>query len=105
MNKILPLKRFGQNFLQDQNIIRKIIFEINPKENELLIEIGPGQGALTQYLVMSNVNFTAVEIDKRVIEDLQNRFTNLKLLIPKKSRRQLRKFFKRLQKRLNRDKK
>jgi 16S rRNA (adenine1518-N6/adenine1519-N6)-dimethyltransferase len=80
MNRILPLKRFGQNFLQDQNIIRKIISEIDPKENELLIEIGPGQGALTQYLVKSNANFIAIEIDKRVIEDLQNRFTNLKLL-------------------------
>jgi 16S rRNA (adenine1518-N6/adenine1519-N6)-dimethyltransferase len=80
MNKILPLKRFGQNFLQDQNIIRKIISEIDPKENELLIEIGPGQGALTKYIVESKADFTAIEIDKRVIEDLQFRFANLKLL-------------------------
>lgn len=80
MNKVLPLKRFGQNFLQDQNIIKKIIAEINPKENDIVIEIGPGQGALTQYLVESNANLTAIEIDKRVIEDLQNRFTNLNLI-------------------------
>lgn len=80
MNKVLPLKRFGQNFLQDQNIIRKIISEIDPKENELMLEIGPGQGALTQYLVQSKANLTAIEIDKRVIEDLQNRFTNLNLI-------------------------
>lgn len=79
MNKVLPLKRFGQNYLQDQNIIRKIITEIDPKENNLIIEIGPGQGALTQYLVESKANFIAIEIDKRVIEDLQNRFTNLNL--------------------------
>jgi 16S rRNA (adenine1518-N6/adenine1519-N6)-dimethyltransferase len=79
MNKVLPLKRFGQNYLQDQNIIRKIIAEIDPKENDLIIEIGPGQGALTQYLVESKANFTAIEIDKRVIEDLQNRFRNLNL--------------------------
>jgi len=80
MNKVLPLKRFGQNFLQDQNVIRKIISEIDPKENEILIEIGPGQGALTQYLVLCNANFTAIEIDKRVIEDLQTRFSSLNLI-------------------------
>ena len=80
MNKVLPLKRFGQNYLQDQNIIKKIISEIDPKENDLIIEIGPGQGALTQYLFESKANFTAIEIDKRVIEDLQNRFTNLNLI-------------------------
>jgi 16S rRNA (adenine1518-N6/adenine1519-N6)-dimethyltransferase len=80
MNKILPLKRFGQNYLQDQNIIKKIISEIAPKEDETIIEIGPGQGALTQYLFASAANFTAIEIDKRVIEDLQFRFTNLNLI-------------------------
>jgi 16S rRNA (adenine1518-N6/adenine1519-N6)-dimethyltransferase len=80
MNKVLPLKRFGQNFLQDHNIIRKIISEIDPKENDLVLEIGPGQGALTQYLVLSKANLTAIEIDKRVIEDLQIRFSNLNLI-------------------------
>ncbi len=80
MNKILPLKRFGQNYLQDQNIIRKIISEIDPREDELIIEIGPGQGALTKYLFESKANLIAVEIDKRVIDDLKNRFINLNLI-------------------------
>ena len=80
MNKNIPLKRFGQNFLQDQNIIKKIISEIAPKENELIVEIGPGQGALTKYLFESKANLTAIEIDKRVIDDLKNRFVDLKLL-------------------------
>lgn len=80
MNKNLPLKRFGQNYLQDQNIIKKIISEIAPKENELLIEIGPGQGALTQYLLHSKAKLTAIEIDKRVIDDLKHRFADLNLL-------------------------
>jgi 16S rRNA (adenine1518-N6/adenine1519-N6)-dimethyltransferase len=80
MNKVLPLKRFGQNFLQDQNIIKKIIVEIDPKENDLIIEIGPGQGALTHYLVQSEANISAIEIDKRVIDDLQNRYSNLNLI-------------------------
>ncbi len=80
MNKVLPLKRFGQNYLKDQNIVRKIISEIDPKENDLIIEIGPGQGAITNLLLESKANLTAVEIDKRVIEDLQNRYTNLNLI-------------------------
>ena len=80
MNKNLPLKRFGQNYLQDQNIIKKIISEIAPKENEMIVEIGPGQGALTQYLFESKANLTAIEIDRRVIDDLKNRFADLNLL-------------------------
>ncbi len=80
MNKILPLKRFGQNYLQDQNIIKKIISEIDPKENEFILEIGPGQGALTKHLFESKANFSAIEIDKRVIDDLKNRFANLNLI-------------------------
>ena len=80
MNKNLPLKRFGQNYLQDQNIIKKIISEIAPKENEMIVEIGPGQGALTQYLYESKANLTAIEIDRRVIEDLKSRFNNANLL-------------------------
>jgi len=80
MNKFLPLKRFGQNYLQDQNIIKKIIDEIDPKENETIIEIGPGQGAITQKLLESKACLTAIEIDKRVIEDLQNKYAGLHLI-------------------------
>ena len=80
MNKVSPLKRFGQNYLQDQNIIKKIISEIEPKENEQIIEIGPGQGAITKMLLESKANLTAIEIDKRVIDDLQTRYTDLQLL-------------------------
>ncbi len=80
MNKVSPLKRFGQNYLQDQNIIKKIISEIDPKENELIIEIGPGQGAITKMLLESKANLTAIEIDKRVIDELQTRYTDLQLL-------------------------
>lgn len=80
MNKVSPLKRFGQNYLQDQNIIKKIISEIDPKENELIIEIGPGQGAITQMLLESKAHLTAIEIDKRVIDELKTRFTDLQLL-------------------------
>lgn len=80
MSKVLPLKRFGQNYLQDHNIIKKIIAEIDPKEDDFILEIGPGQGALTKHLIENNANLTAVEIDKRVIDDLQSRFPNLNLI-------------------------
>ena len=80
MNRVLPLKRFGQNYLQDQNIIRKIISEIDPKDNEKIIEIGPGQGALTQHLFTNSCDFAAIEIDKRVIDDLLNRFAGIDLI-------------------------
>ena len=42
-----PRKRFGQNFLVDQQIINQIVSTISPKKNDHIIEIGPGKGALT----------------------------------------------------------
>lgn len=80
MNKIQPLKRFGQNFLQDQNIIRKIISEINPQKTDTIIEIGPGQGALTKHLFSKVDDLYAVEIDKRVIDELKQKYPDLKLI-------------------------
>ena len=56
-------KKWGQNFIEDQNIIKKIINVINPKENDKIIEIGPGKGALTDILSDNVKKLTAVEID------------------------------------------
>lgn len=80
MNKIKPLKRFGQNFLQDQNILKKIVNEIDPQKEDLIIEIGPGQGALTEKLFERTPNLIAVEIDKRITEKLSDRFKSLKII-------------------------
>ncbi len=74
MNQPKPLKRFGQNYLVDQNIIRKIITEFNPLADDVVLEIGPGTGALTSHLVDSVNDFYAVEVDKRVVDDLRARF-------------------------------
>ena len=63
-------KRFGQNFLHDQNIIDKIIRSINPKSSENIIEIGPGQGALTYPLLKKIGKLNAVEIDRDLIQIL-----------------------------------
>ncbi len=57
-------KRFGQNFLVDANIIAKIIDRIDPKPGQTLIEIGPGQGALTEPLLASGAQLLVLEIDR-----------------------------------------
>lgn len=80
MQKVKPLKRFGQNYLYDKNIINKIIWEINPKPDDTIVEIGPGRGALTEYIYGKVENFIAVELDKRVIKELGLRFPELELI-------------------------
>jgi 16S rRNA (adenine1518-N6/adenine1519-N6)-dimethyltransferase len=75
-----PKKRFGQNFLQDENILNKIVREINPQKDDSIIEIGPGYGALTQKLLTSTENLIAVEIDNELAESLKERFPQLNLI-------------------------
>jgi len=80
MQNVKPLKRFGQNFLHDKNILIKIVKEIDPKPDDTIVEIGPGRGALTEHIYDKVNNFIAVEIDKRVIDDLSLRFPGLQLI-------------------------
>lgn len=80
MNRKYPIKRFGQNYLRDENIIAKIISEISPKSNDLIIEIGPGEGALTSKLLEKTEKLIAVEIDKRNVEILDLKFPKLNLI-------------------------
>lgn len=67
---IAAKKSLGQNFLVDQNIIRKIVMAINPQEGETIVEIGPGQGALTEHLLAAGAHVIALEKDERMIEPL-----------------------------------
>jgi len=60
-------KRFGQHFLHDQNIIDRILRSINPQAGENLVEIGPGQGALTYPLLKTCESLIAVELDRDLI--------------------------------------
>jgi 16S rRNA (adenine1518-N6/adenine1519-N6)-dimethyltransferase len=69
-------KRFGQNFLHDANIIRRIVAGIRPREDDLLLEIGPGQGALTGSLLASGCELIAVELDRDLVAMLQRRFAD-----------------------------
>lgn len=59
-------KSLGQNFLIDQNIINKIVNSIDLNEESLIIEIGPGSGALTKELIKLKTNVISFEIDTRL---------------------------------------
>ncbi len=67
-------KRFGQNFLQDQGVIRRIIRAIAPGETEHLIEIGPGLGAITEELLDLCQRLDVVELDRDLIPILRTKF-------------------------------
>ncbi len=71
MNHI-PRKRFGQNFLRDQQIIQRIVQSINPQPDQHMIEIGPGQGAMTIPVLKLAKVMTAIELDRDLITPLQN---------------------------------
>lgn len=73
-------KSLGQNFLKDKNIIKKISDSINPTKDDLIVEIGPGAGALTTELVKKKSNLICFEIDTRLEEKLKQ-FENEKTKI------------------------
>lgn len=74
-------KRFGQNFLSDPNIIRKIIDAIRPIAGEIIVEIGPGLGAMTDPLVERLGHLHVVEIDRDLIARLRERYLPERLTI------------------------
>jgi 16S rRNA (adenine1518-N6/adenine1519-N6)-dimethyltransferase len=79
--KHLAKKRFGQNFLTDQAIIASLIDAINPQANDLLVEIGPGLGALTKPLLKTINHLHVVEIDRDIVSWMQNEYAKNSLTI------------------------
>lgn len=69
-----PRKRFGQNFLHDHNIIYNIISSIQAKPDEHWVEIGPGQGALTEPLLRQGLRLDVVELDRDLVVLLKDKF-------------------------------
>ena len=63
-------KRFGQHFIIDQNIIDKLVTSISPSKKDTVLEIGPGNGAMTKYLINKVNNMILIEKDTDLIEDL-----------------------------------
>ena len=66
-------KRWGQNFLVDRNLLEKIVRTIDPKKSNSILEIGPGEGALTELIFPKVKEMVAIEIDPMLIEHLKNR--------------------------------
>ncbi len=69
--KHVAKKRFGQNFLTDQSIINSLVDAINPAENQIIVEIGPGLGALTKPLLSKISKLHVVEIDRDIVSWMQ----------------------------------
>ncbi len=67
---IKPRKRFGQNFLIDQNVIENIVHLIHPKPNDIMVEIGPGLGALTKPILDQVDHLDVIEIDRDLAKAL-----------------------------------
>jgi 16S rRNA (adenine1518-N6/adenine1519-N6)-dimethyltransferase len=83
LEKIKPLKIFGQNFLQDKNIANKIVDLLGDISGKQIVEIGAGMGALTELLLNRNANLTAFDFDERAIDYLKSKFNfaeNLKII-------------------------
>ena len=74
-------KKFGQNFLRDDNVLNKIISCVSLAEKDLVIEIGPGHGALTKKLKQTNAQILCYEIDietKPYLDEMENNKTTIK---------------------------
>lgn len=71
-----PRKRFGQNFLIDQQVIGQIVSAINPSAEDNLIEIGPGMAAITEHLVKRCPTMSLVELDRDLIEFLHQKLAD-----------------------------
>lgn len=74
-------KRFGQHFLHDQEIIRRIVDRFHPRDDEIIVEIGPGRGALTEELLQHFDQLHAVELDRDLIDYLSKRYSTDRLAL------------------------
>jgi 16S rRNA (adenine1518-N6/adenine1519-N6)-dimethyltransferase len=76
-----PRKRFGQNFLVDSQTVADIIRALHPRREDVMVEIGPGLGALTRPLLQSLEHLHVVEIDRDIVKRLGNEFSAKRLTI------------------------
>jgi 16S rRNA (adenine1518-N6/adenine1519-N6)-dimethyltransferase len=74
---VKPRQSLGQNFLRDENIARKIVRTVAPGPGDVVVEIGPGQGAITGLLAESGCRLVLVEIDRRMTGGLTEQFAPL----------------------------
>ena len=73
-----PKRKFGQNFLIDDNIAKDIVSFLSDSKTKTIIEIGPGKGILTKFLLkISQKEIKFVEIDEECVSYLKNRYPNI----------------------------
>ncbi len=77
-NNLKPNKLLGQNFLRDKNILRKMIAAAQLTKNDVVLEVGPGEGTLTEELARAAGRVLAVEKDKALAAQLKIKFQNHK---------------------------
>ena len=77
LKHIKPIKALGQNFLIDKNIAIKTINALDISDDDYIFEIGPGEGALTQLILSKTQQLTVIEIDRRAVDLLKQKFDNL----------------------------
>ena len=76
-------KRFGQHFLHDAQVLQRITDAVALKSGQRVLEIGPGTGALTEYLAATEgTHYTAVEIDRDLGRNSSSALPHCKSLIP-----------------------
>ena len=77
---LTPIKRLGQNFLQDPNTIRRIVDALDAGAEDAVVEIGPGAGALTGLLAERYSRFAAIEIDDRAADLLEEELPDVRVI-------------------------
>jgi 16S rRNA (adenine1518-N6/adenine1519-N6)-dimethyltransferase len=74
-------KRFGQHFLSDRQVLQQITNAVALRQHQQVLEVGPGTGALTEYLVeAAETDYTAIEIDRDLVPQLQQRFPTVRII-------------------------
>ena len=79
--RVSPVKTLGQNFLHDRNLARWIVEKANLSADDYVVEIGPGLGALTEFILEAGARVLAIEKDQRLVEFLRRRFAGARLEI------------------------
>lgn len=74
-------KRFGQHFLTDTSLVERMVRAIAPTDDQVVVEIGPGQGALTLPLLDQIKHLHVVELDRDLIEQLEHRIASQRITI------------------------
>ena len=84
MKAVSPKKKLGQHFLNDLNIAQKIVEILQNHEGKNILEIGPGMGVLTQYIIPKTENLKLVEIDTESVTYLKQKYPEIQELILRK---------------------